>query len=455
MVFVLWFAQACGTAPSGRTEKPMSEVKLVIVEPGHYHAGLIQKDMYPQVSPRASVYAPLGPELLDYLSRVTVFNSRKDNPTKWQLDVHTGAGFFERMLVERPGNVVVFSGKNREKIGRILQSLEAGFHVLADKPWIITSADLPKLQSALDLAGQKGLVGYDVMTERYEIASILQKEFVNAPEIFGQLIPGSETEPAVVAKSIHHLMKLVSGVPFRRPPWFFDIEECGEGIADVGTHVVDLVQWTGFPSQQVDYRTDIRMMNARRWPTMISRAQFQQVTGEPEFPAYLARWVKGGQFEYYSNTSVLYSVRGVHVKLDILWNWEAPKGSGDVYEAMFRGTRARLEIRQGGAGGPLPELYVRPNTAALRDEVFAALQHKIDTLKGQWPGVAMTIGGEEAHIVIPEKYRVSHEDHFAQVTRAFLGYLQTPKSLPAWEKSNMLVKYFISTKAIELSRTAR
>ncbi len=433
----------------------MSEVKLVIVEPGHYHAGLIQKDMYPQVSPRVSVYAPLGPELLDYLNRVTLFNSRKESPTQWQLDVHTGAGFFERMLAERPGNVVVFSGKNREKIGRIVQSLEAGFHVLADKPWIITSADLPKLQSALDLAGQKGLVGYDVMTERYEIASILQKEFVNAPEIFGQLIPGSEAEPAVVAKSIHHLMKLVSGVPFRRPPWFFDIEECGEGIADVGTHVVDLVQWTGFPSQQVDYRTDIQMMNARRWPTMISQAQFQQVTGEPEFPAYLARWVKGGQFEYYSNTSVLYSVRGVHVKLDILWNWEAPKGSGDVYEAMFRGTRARLEIRQGGAGGPLPELYVRPSTAALRDEVFAALQQKIDALQGEWPGVAMTIGGEEAHIVIPERYRVSHEDHFAQVTRAFLGYLQTPKSLPAWEKSNMLVKYLISTKAVELSRTAR
>lgn len=64
----------------------------------------------------------------------------------------------------------------------------------------------------------------------------------------------------------------------------------------------------------------------------------------------------------------------------------------------------------------------------------------------------MTIGGEEAHIVIPEKYRVGHEAHFAEVTRAFLGYLQAPQSLPAWEKSNMLVKYYISTKGVELSR---
>ena len=430
----------------------MSEVKLVIVEPGHYHAALIQRDMYPRVSPRVSVYAPLGPELLDYLNRVTSFNTRKESPTQWQLDVHTGAGFFERMLAERPGNVVVFAGRNREKIGRIVQSLEAGFNVLADKPWIITSADLPKLASALDIAERKGLVGYDVMTERHEITSILQKELVSASDVFGQLIPGSAADPAVTAKSIHHLMKLVSGVPFRRPAWFFDIDECGEGMADVGTHVVDLVQWTAFPREPVNYQTDIRMLNARRWPTTIGQKQFEQVTGETDFPAYLSRWVKGGQLEYYSNTAVLYAVRGVHVKLDILWNWEAPKGAGDVYEAVFRGTRSRTEIRQGTAEGGLPELYVRPNTATLRDEVFAALKKKIDSLQAQWPGVAMTILGEEARIVVPEKYRVGHEAHFAQVTREFLGYLQEPKSLPTWEKSNMLAKYYICTKGVELSR---
>jgi predicted dehydrogenase len=430
----------------------MSEVRLVIVDPGHYHAALIQKDMYPRVSPRVSVYAPLAPELFDYLNRVSLFNSRKDSPTKWELDVHTGAGFFERMLGEHQGNVVVFAGRNREKIGRILESLNAGYNVLADKPWVISSADLPKLALSLDTAEAKGLVGYDVMTERHEITSILQKELVNATDVFGQLVPGSEAEPAVTAKSIHHLMKLVSGVPFRRPAWFFNIDESGEGIADVGTHVVDLVQWTAFPVEQVDYRADVQMLDARRWPTMISRAQFTQVTGEPDFPADLAQWVKGGQFEYYCNTYVHYTVRGAHVKLDILWNWEAPAGSGDVYEATFRGTRSRAEIRQGKAENFRPELYVRPNTAALRDGVFAALRTKIDGLRKDWPGLEVTIRGEEAHIVIPEKYRAGHEDHFAQVTRAFLGYLGDPKSLPAWEKSNMLVKYYISTNAVELSR---
>jgi predicted dehydrogenase len=390
--------------------------------------------------------------LLDYLNRVMLFNLRAANPTHWEPEIHTGPDFFERMLRDHPGNVVVFAGRNREKIGRIVRSLEAGYNVLADKPWIITSADLPALASALDLAERKGLVGYDIMTERYEITSILQKELVNTPGVFGQLVPGSEAEPAVTARSIHHLKKVVAGVPFRRPAWFFDIEECGEGIADVGTHVVDLVEWTAFPSQPVDYRTDIQMLGSRRWPTLISRTQFSEVTGEADFPAYLTKWVTDGQLEYFSNNSVDYTVRGARVHLDILWNWEAPEGGGDVYEATFRGTRSRAEIRQSQQQKYRPELYVQPNAAALRDSVFAALRKKIEALQQEWPGVDMTVEGGQARIVIPEKCRVGHEDHFAQVTRAFLGFLGDPKSLPVWEKSNMLVKYYVCTKAVELSR---
>jgi hypothetical protein len=92
-----------------------------------------------------------------------------------------------------------------------------------------------------------------------------------------------------------------------------------------------------------------------------------------------------------------------------------------------------------------------PNTTALRDEVFAALRKKIDALQKEWPGIQVAVQGGGAQIVIPEKYRVGHEAHFAQVTRAFLGYLRDPKSLPAWEKSNMLVKYYVTTKGVEVS----
>ena len=83
------------------------------------------------------------------------------------------------MLREHPGNVVVLSGRNRGKMDRIAASVSAGLNVLGDKPWILKSADLPKLESALAEADRRGVVAYDIMTERFEITTILQRALVN------------------------------------------------------------------------------------------------------------------------------------------------------------------------------------------------------------------------------------------------------------------------------------
>ncbi len=84
-------------------------------------------------------------------------------------------GSHGRNVARTSGQPVVFSGKNREKIDRIVASLDAGIHVFADKPWIIVSKDISKLERALDTAERKGLAAYDIMTERFEITSILQR----------------------------------------------------------------------------------------------------------------------------------------------------------------------------------------------------------------------------------------------------------------------------------------
>jgi predicted dehydrogenase len=432
--------------------EPMKQAKLIVLDPGHFHAALVQKETYPWLSNQVSVYAPLGPDVLDYLNRVALFNTRKDHPTLWEIEVHTGPDFLERMLREHPGNAVIITGRNRPKIERIRASIDAGLHVLADKPWIIASAEMPKLAGVLDDAEKKGLVAYDIMTERFEITSILQRELVNDEGVFGHLLSGTEAEPAVYAKSIHHLMKLVAGVPIRRPVWFFDVDEYGEGLADVGTHVVDLVQWTAFPTDMLDYKTDVSILHTKHWPTAISKSNFERVTGEREFPGFLTRHVDKGELQYYCNNFVHYTVRGMHVKLDILWNWEAPEGSGDVYEAIFRGTKASVDSRQGKQQRYIPELYVVPNLGANKAEVFAALRRKVDSMQALYPGVAMNESATEAHIEIPGIYRVGHEAHFGQVTNRFFEYLKAPQTLAAWEKPNMLLKYFISTKAVELSR---
>jgi predicted dehydrogenase len=408
----------------------MDEFRLITLDPGHFHAALIQKSMYAGVSKRVAVYAPLGPDLIEHLKRIAQFNSRAENPTSWELDVHTATGFLERMQAERPGNVVVLSGRNRAKIGRIRSSLEAGLHVLADKPWIIRAQDLPALEDALAAAAREGLVAYDIMTERYEITSILQRELVNDAGIFGTILPGTGQEPAVYMESVHHILKLVAGVPNLRPVWFFDIEEQGEALADVGTHLVDLVQWTLFPERAIDYRSDIRIFSAARWPITMTAADFRQVTGVP-----------GEGLDYYCNTSVVYALRGVHTKLDVLWRWEAPEGTGDTHLAVYRGTKSRVEVRQGKAQNYRSELYVVPEDSG----VVHALRSKLSALEKQYPGLGMEEQGAELRVTIPDLYRVGHEAHFAQVTNQFFAYLKQPETLPAWEKPNMLAKYYVST----------
>lgn len=443
--------------PRASQEKPnqrtsaMTEVRFMTLDPGHFHAGLVQKEMYSGVSSRVDVYAPLGSDLIEHLNRIIAFNSRSQRPTAWQLEVHTGPDFMERMLRERPGNVVVLSGRNRDKIDRIKASVETGLNVLSDKPWIIEPQDLPKLEAALETAERKGLVAYDIMTERYEVTSMIQKELVNDRATFGGMIPGSEKEPGVYMESIHYLLKLVAGLPNRRPVWFFDVHQQGEALPDVGTHLVDLVQWILFPEQAIVYRKDIQVVAGKRWPTVLSKADFQKVTGAADYPAFLLPYVKNESLQYYCNTQVSYILRGIHVKLDVLWNYEAATG-GDTHFAVFRGSRSRVEIRQGEPEKYRPEVYVVPNTAADKAEVGAALRAKVGVLGGKFPGVSVQDLGKEFIVTVPDVFRNGHEAHFAEVTNKFLAYLKNPKSVPAWERPNMAAKYYVTTQGLELSR---
>jgi predicted dehydrogenase len=290
------------------------------------------------------------------------------------------------------------------------------------------------------------------MTERYEVTSQLQRVLVNTPEVFGELTTGIAAVPAIQAKSVHHVMKVVAGVPLHRPPWFFDLAEYGEALADVGTHAVDLVQWTAFPDRAIDYRKDVRVYGGRHWPLKVSKAQFQQVTGETDFPPALAGQVHKGSLDFVCNDVVNYTIRGVHVTLGILWNWEAAPGTGDVYESAFRGTLARVELRQGKAEKYVPEVYVVPAHSESATPVLAALRKKVSELQKQWPGLAVEETENGARLAIPERFRVGHEEHFAQVASQFFDYLRSPKSMPAWERPNMLAKYYVSTKGVEMSQ---
>jgi predicted dehydrogenase len=428
-------------------------VRFMTLDPGHFHAALIHKEMYPGVSPRLDVYAPLGFDLTEHLGRISAFNDRPDSPTSWRAEIHTGPDFFERMLAERPGNVVVIAGRNAKKVDYILGSVNAGLHVLADKPWIVRSADLPRLEQALETAEARGVAAYDVMTERYEVTNAVQRELVNDPAVFGEPLLGTPEEPGVYMKSVHHILKTVAGAPLRRPLWWFEPAEQGEALSDVGTHLVDLALWTLFPDEALDHRRDVTLHSARAWRTRLSREQFARLTGSPEFPPRLAQWVEGDSLGCECNTQVVFALRGVTVKLDVLWDDESTHA--DTHDAVYRGSKARVEVRQGEREAWRPEVYVVPNEGASGEEVLRAVTARVAALQDRWPGIAAAETSGEIRLTIPDRHRLGHENHFGEVASRFLEYVAAPASLPGWEKPNMLVKYFITTRGTELSHAPR
>jgi predicted dehydrogenase len=448
---------SCGSGGSKKqtTEKSIEtmennyQVKLLTVDPGHFHAALVQKIMYPQVSPEVRVYSPEGPDVQQHLNRIASYNSRPADPTAWNEIVYKGDDFFEKMLSEKAGNVVVLSGNNRKKAEYINRSIGAGLNVLADKPMIISPDDFSKLEGAFTSAKEKGVLLYDIMTERFEITTLMQKLLSQEEEIFGKLETGTREDPAVTKVSVHHFSKIVSGSPLQRPAWFFDVEQQGEGIVDVTTHLVDLVQWECFPDQILN-PSEVQLAAARRWPTVLSKDEFKGVTGFDEFPEFLNKDIKDGKLNVYSNGEMIYQLKGIWAKVSVTWNYMPPAGGGDTHYSVMHGSKCDLVIKQGPEEKYVPTLYIEkvkgvklPDFTTKLKEVLAKLPY--DSLQ------VVTVNSNTLKIDVPKKYRVSHEEHFGQVTARFLQYLEEGR-LPEWEVPGMITKYYTTTSALKLAR---
>ena len=456
LTFLIGFTFAC-KGPTDKNDNTMNpftgasgEVKLITVDPGHFHAALIQKKMYDQIFPEVKVYAPEGNELKSHLALIDGYNTRSQDPTSWKEIVYTGSDFYEKMIAEKSGNLLVLAGNNAKKTDYISGAVKNGINVLADKPMVITPDKFDLLVKAFEEAKNQKVLLYDVMTERFEVTTLLQKKLSLIPVVFGELQKGSIEEPAITKESIHHFYKSVSGKPLVRPAWFYDVEQQGEGIVDVTTHLVDLVQWECFPDQIIDYTKDIKVLDAKHWTTSINPKQFEKSTNLKEFPDYLKKDISGDTLKVYSNGVFVYNIKGVHAKISVIWNFEAPQGTGDTHYSIMRGSSANIIIRQGAEENYKPTLYVE---ALKGKNIQFELEKAIDEdLQRLYPGITLEKLKEGFwKINIPDTYKVSHEEHFGQVTEKYLTYLVDGK-LPDWEVPNMIAKYYTTTEALRKAK---
>jgi len=441
----LLFINSC--SPVMKIEDTSVSVKLVTLDPGHFHAALVQKSMYAAVDSVVHVYAPDGPDLRLHLGRIEAFNLRKENPTQWNEKIYNDNDYFEKMLSDKAGNVVILSGNNQKKTKYISESLKAGFNVLSDKPMAITSGGFKLLQEAFATAKGKNLLLYDIMTERFEIITLLQKEFSLLPEVFGTIVEGTLENPAVTKESVHYFYKYVSGNILTRPPWFMDVNQQGEGLVDVTTHLIDLVQWECFPEKKLDYAKDVQVNSAKRWTTDLRLSEFTVITKLDSFPEYLKKdIVNDSVLRIYSNGEINYTLKNIHAKVSVRWNYKAPEGAGDTHYSIMRGTKANLVIQQGADEKYIPTLYIE--LIGDRTVFSKILFDQFKIIESKYPGIELKSTVKGWVVVVPDKYREGHEAHFARVMEKFLEYLKN-RNIPEWEVPNMIAKYYTTTQGLE------
>lgn len=428
------------------------KIKLVILDPGHFHASLIQKNVMEAVNDTVYVYAPKGTGIHEYLKDINSYNTRKDKPTHWKEIVYTGNDYLFKMLSEHKGNVVILAGNNKKKTKYILDAIKAGYNVLSDKPMAINKNDFNMLVKAYQLAKQKKVFLYDLMTERYDILNIVEKALLNDKQVFGTLQKGTIADPSIQMESVHHFYKNVSGNPLIRPAWYYDIEQQGEGIADVTTHLIDIINWQCFPNQPINYAKDVKILKANHWPTKISLQQYTQSTQEKTFPSYLNKYTKDSILNVYANGSIIYSIKNVNIGIKVIWNFSPPIDGNDTFSSIKKGTKSILKIVQNKENSFNRELYIQKDKNISKETFNTELTKAINKIKLLYPYVSIKDQGNDLYLIdIPVKDRIGHELHFRKVAEQFFEYLNK-QNIPEWENINTISKYYITTSATEIAQ---
>jgi hypothetical protein len=150
--------------------------------------------------------------------------------------------------------------------------------------------------------------------------------------------------------------------------------------------------------------------------------------------------------KYPCNGGMTYRIRGVYARVSVIWNFQAPEGTGDTHYSIMRGSKCNLTIRQGREEDYQPTLYIE----ALGDiDAFSeGLQAAAADLSAEkYPGVGVVrLSGGTWRVEIPDQYKVGHEAHFSQVMEKYLQFLGEG-GMPGWEVPNMIAKYYTTTAA--------
>lgn len=441
---VLLLHVGCGRTGNQSEMKSSDKVQLVVIEPQHFHAALVQKYKHVDIDSNVYLYAESGDKVEGYKQLIEQYNSRAENPTAWNINPYYANDFLEAAFQGTAGNVVVLAGDNHQKITYIEHAVQNGRDVFADKPLVIDSQGFQRLESLMDEKAHSVLV-YDIMTERYDVKNQIIKALLNDLDFSGGIPQGGQ-EPAILFSSTHHFLKEVSGKHLIRPAMFYNTKQQGEGLVDVTTHYIDLVQWMLSSETPIDIAKDIKLIGSKRWATKLTKENFTRSTGLSEYVSTLQdAVVTDGSLDVFSNGQLDYTFKGVPVSISVEWAVESLDGRGDQFFAKFAAEAFTIEVKPDHAGKM--SVFLSPR----HQEGFAEkLENALHTYTNL-PGLSYEERDGQYKIVIPDELYLGHEDHFAKVLEQFLTY-RKEGGLPEWERSFILAKYYLTTQALEKAK---
>ena len=384
LISILFIVASCSFSKKQTMNKAEAndscKIEVVVLDPGHFHASLLQKDALAVINDTIRIYAPEGIGVNQYLESIDSYNHRPKSPTTWKKQVYTGEDYLQKMLSDHKGDVVILAGNNQKKTRYIIESIKAGYNVLADKPLAINSQD------------------FQLLTEAYQLA------------------------------------------------------QQGEGIADVTTHLIDLINWQCFPDEAIHYQSDVKVLSAKHWPTPITLAEVSKRTQTYSFPIYLKQYIKNDVLKVMANGSLNYTVKGIYMGMKVTWNYMPPVHGGDTFTSIKKGSKATLKIVQNEKNGFVKELYIQKKPNIDSHTFETQLQKTIEQLQESYPFLSVKNKSNGIYLIdIPQEYRLGHEEHFSKVAKAFLHYIRN-KNIPEWENENTLTKYYITTTAVEMAK---
>lgn len=147
-------------------------------------------------------------------------------------------------LLSAPGlEAVAFGGCYGDRGAMIIQAMEAGKHIMADKPVCTSLEELDRIEV---LSREKGLKVGCALTLRYSPLTVTAKKLIES---------GALGEIQSVYMGGQHPYRAVG-----RPKWYYDPKKHGGTINDIGIHSIDLTRFlTGYGLKEIN--------SARCWCT--------------------------------------------------------------------------------------------------------------------------------------------------------------------------------------------